>query len=131
MLNNKVIQSRTNKHISNEKITRLINKKRKHLKNWKRHGRVSDRISANILNKQIRNSIFEERKQQVRRKIKPGNSKTLWESVKIASDKEFIIIPEHMHLNQIPVMKEDRSEAFAKFFKEKVESLARSCTITP
>ena len=124
-----VIQSRTNKHISNEKITRLINKKRKHLKNWKRHGRVSDRISANILNKQIRNSIFEEQKQQVRRKIKPGNSKTLWESVKIASDKELITIPEQMHLNQIPVMKEDRSEAFANFFKEKVESLARSCTI--
>ena len=60
----------------------------------KRHGRVSDRINANNLNKQIRSSMFDEHKKQIRRKIKPGNSKTLWDSVKIASDNEVPIIPE-------------------------------------
>ena len=69
-----VTAKRTTKHISNEKITRLINKKRKHLNNWKCHGRTSDRINANKLNKQIRQSMFDEQKQQIRRKIKPGNS---------------------------------------------------------
>ena len=88
----------------------------------KRHGRVSDRINANNLNKQIRSSMFDEHKKQIRRKIKPGNSKTLWDSVKIASDNEVPIIPETLHLNEVPVMKEDRPEAFAKFFKEKVIS---------
>ena len=43
------------KHLvnANEKTTRLINKKRKHLQNWKRHGRVNDKINANKLNKEI------------------------------------------------------------------------------
>ena len=41
------------------------------MKNWKRHGRVADRINANNLNKEIRKSLYEEQKQQVRRKIKP------------------------------------------------------------
>ena len=42
--------NRKQTHMSNEKITRLINKKRKHMKNWKPHNRVADRISANKLN---------------------------------------------------------------------------------
>ena len=58
--------------MSNVKITRLISKKRKHIKNWKRHGRVTDRINANKLNKESRQSMHEEQKQQIRRKIKPG-----------------------------------------------------------
>ena len=52
--------------------------------------------------------MYEEQRQQIRRKIKPGNSKTLWESVKIASDKEITIIPDQMHINN-----DERSESFA------------------
>ena len=40
-----------------------------------------------------------------------------------------IIIPDQMHINNIPVKKDERSEAFAKFFTEKVENLARTCSI--
>ena len=76
-------------------------------------------------NKQIRNSISEEQKQQILKKIKPGNSKTLWDSVKIASDKEVTIIPDQLLLNNLPIMKEERPEAFANFFKEKVENLVK------
>ena len=57
--------------------------------------------------------MYEEQRQQIRRKIKPGNSKTLWESVKIASDKEITIIPDQMHINNVPVKKDERSESFA------------------
>ena len=67
--------------------TKLNNCKRKYLKKWRKNGRVVDRQNANALNPQIRKAMYEERKQQIRRKIKPGNSQTLWDSVKIATDK--------------------------------------------
>ena len=75
-------------YIENEKTTRLKNYKRKYLKKWKKKGHISDKQNANALNIQIRKAMYKERKQQIRRKIKPGNSKTLWDSVKIATDKE-------------------------------------------
>ena len=42
----------------NTKITRLINKKRKLLKRWRRNGRISDKLNANKLNQNIRKSIY-------------------------------------------------------------------------
>ena len=45
-------------------------------------------VCPHKLNKNIRKAMFEEQRQQIRRKIKPGNSKTLWDAFKIASDKE-------------------------------------------
>ena len=43
----------------------------------------------NKLNKEIRKSLMEEKKENVRRHIVQGNSKTLWDATKIAMDKAF------------------------------------------
>ena len=113
----------------NTKITRLINKKRKLLKRWRKNGRISDKLNANKLNQNIRKSIYQEQKEQIRRKIRPGNSKTLWEAFKIASDKEIIQIPNLMTLDDETFTKEKLPEAFAKYFNDKTENLATTCTI--
>ena len=42
--------------------------------------------------------MHHERRDHIRRKIKPGNLKTICESVKIATDKDITPIPETMHL---------------------------------
>ena len=86
------------------------------------------RQNANALNPQIRKAMFEERKQQIRRKIKPGNSQTLWDSVKIATDKETPRIPDKMHLNDDQISKDNIPEVFANFFKTKVENMANQCS---
>ena len=75
--------------------------------------------------------MFDEQKQQIRRKIKPGNSKTLWESVKIATDQELFTIPEQMLLNNDTIKKEDIPESFEKFFQDKVNNLAQTCNVDP
>ena len=65
-------------HISeNTKTQRLVRKKRSLFNKWRQHKRIQDKKSVNSLNKDIRKSIYETKKQNVRRKIKPGNSKTL------------------------------------------------------
>ena len=56
------------------------------------NGRVADKINANKINKELRRSMFNEQKQQIRRKIKSGNLKTLWDTVKIATDINLFFI---------------------------------------
>ena len=62
-------------------------------------------------------------------KIKPGNSKTLWDSVKIVSDKEVNNIPEQMVLNNETIEKDEIPETFANYFQEKINNLAQTCNI--
>ena len=80
------------KHQSdNVKTITLVRKKRSLLKRWKKNGRMQDKLNANKLNIEIRNSLMDTKKQAIRRKIIPGNSKTLWDATKIAMDKECIL----------------------------------------
>ena len=59
----------------------------------------------------------------------PGNSKTLWDATKIAMDKECINIPNTIHLGQNVYKNEDIPEAFAKFFKDKVDNITHSTAV--
>ena len=72
--------------------------------------------------------MLEERKQQIRRKLKPGNSKTTWDAVNIARDNETSQIPKKMHLQDEIINKEDQPESFANFFKTKIINLAYTCS---
>ena len=62
-------------------------------------------------------------------KIIPGNSKTLWDATKIAMDKEIVDIPSTVHLGQATSNGEDIPEAFAQYFKDKVQNISNSTTI--
>ena len=75
--------------------------------------------------------MYDEKKTQIRRKVKPGNSKTLWDAFKIASDKEVIQIPNTMKLNNVTIHKDEIPETFANYFHEKIETLTSTCTIDP
>ena len=84
----KQLKIKQNPYSENEKTKRLINKKRFLIKRWKKYKRLPDKINANKLNLEIRKLLYETKKSSVRQKIKPGNSKTLWDATKIAMDKE-------------------------------------------
>ena len=79
----KTHKARKNEYKENKKNTRLKNSKKKYLRKWRMTGRIADKQNARALNVQIRRAMLEERKQQIRRKIKPGNSITLWDAVNI------------------------------------------------
>ena len=62
-------------------------------------------------------------------KIKPGNSKTLWDASKIASDKEIVQIPDSMKLNNKTIQKDEIPETFANYFNDKINNLT-ACKMT-
>ena len=66
---------------------------------------------------------MEEKKENVRRHIVQGNSKTLWDATKIAMDKECVEIPDTVHYGPTTFKDDGIPEAFAQFFKEKVADI--------
>ena len=55
------------------------------------------------LSLEIKLHFTNEKKNEVRQGIKPGNNKTLWEAVKIAKDQNSDDLPDQMNLNGIPI----------------------------
>ena len=62
-------------------------------------------------------------------RIKPGNSKTLWEAFKIASDNEILQIPNTMKLNNTTIQKDNIPETFANYFNDQIKNLANTRNI--
>ena len=104
----------------NTMTQRLVWKKRNMLSKWRQNRRLQDKKSVNNLNKEIRKSLYNTKRQSVRRKIVQGNSKTLWDATKIAMDKECTEIPDTIIHGQDIHKGEEIPEAFAKYFKAKV-----------
>ena len=75
------------------------------------------------LNVEIKNHFNSKKTCSVRRKIIPGNSKSLWDAVKLAKDVNNPKIPNHMLSNNIEIPKKDLPEAFAEMFIRKVKSI--------
>ena len=67
------------------------------------------------------NNKYDERKQTVRRKIRPENLKSLWESVKIARDGDNCPTPTEIHRNDEKFIGSEIPEA--EFFRGKVEDM--------
>ena len=56
--------------------------------------------------------MYEERKEGVRRQIRPGNAKSLWESVKIAKDEFISDVPNEMYLNNTKFKGDNAKQSF-------------------
>ena len=59
------------------------------------------RTELKILNKEIKKYFYHSKATSVRRGIMPGNSKSLWEAVRISKDINSSMIPDEMFQNQI------------------------------
>ena len=66
----------------------------------------------------------------VRRGILPGNSKTLWDAVRIAKDQNTPTLPENMSVNEIKINNTNLPTEFAKFFKNKIETINSNTQIS-
>ena len=83
------------------------------------------------ITKSIRNYHYEQRKNLIRRKIVPGNNKSLWDAVKIAKDIEPTPLPETLLEDGKPYNRQEAPSAFATFFKSKVNKLQEDLVINP
>ena len=75
------------------------------------------------LNKQIRYSYYKDRRQHVRTRIKPGNTKSLWDAVKIAKDIEPIPLPNYISREGTTYMEKDISSVFPGYFGDKIATI--------
>jgi hypothetical protein len=100
-------------------VKRKINLRRKLLNKQKsNHSNIlRDRIAN--LNYEIKLHFETLKSNSVRKKIIPGNTKTLWDAVKIAKNINIPTIPNNMTLNNNPIQFADLPDVFADFFMKK------------
>ena len=66
----------------------------------------------------------------IRRKILPGNSKSLWDAVKIAKNINIPTIPENMYYENNLISKDQLPNTFADYFEKKVQTIVREQKIS-
>ena len=82
---------------------------------------IRDRIAT--LNFEIKHYFANIKTNSIRKKIIPGNSKTLWDAVKISKNINIPSIPANMKLNNITVENNELPDAFANHFINKVNAI--------
>ena len=110
-------------------IKNIINKRNRLLKKLKLA--PTSELNARIknLNAEIRTFFHGIKKKRVRRGIIPGNSKSLWDAVKIAKDAGFDPLPNEMKFNNVTVTGVNICEQFASFFENKVKTITDEAII--
>ena len=108
-------------------LKKQINRRNYLLKKRKRiNQNDEEKQEMKNITKSIRNFYYEERKANVRRKIVPGNNKSLWDAVKIARDIETTPLPPKIKKDGIVYDRNEAPEAFAEFFKQKITNLEKN-----
>ena len=78
------------------------------------------------LNVEIRNHFYFEKRNNIRRKIIPSNSKSLWSAVKTSKDMAASFLPASMTLGGKKINEHERSNCFATYFEEKIRNITNS-----
>ena len=114
-------------HIKNK-----INKRSRLLKklNSNPNSSISTRQEIKTLNKEIKSHFHKLKTNNVRKGIKPGNSKSLWDAVKKAKDCNVNSIPDTLFLNGNKVIQKDQAQVFATFFSNKVKQIVTQSSIS-
>ena len=107
-----------------------LNRRSHLLKKRKHHTQQEhEKDELKTLNKYIRNYYYDERKMHVRRKIIPGNNKSLWDAVKIARDIEPTPLPSILTRDGKSYDRMAAPTAFSEYFKSKISVQEESATI--
>ena len=83
------------------------------------------------INQKIKLSRFNQRKEEIRKNMKPGDQKSLWDAVSKSQQVEPQNIPDQMERNGKKVNKNERANEFADEFMSKVEKIRSETLITP
>ena len=75
------------------------------------------------LNCEIKNYYRMEKGNKVRRNMIPGNTKSLWDAVKIAKDKNIEKMPNQMFMEGRPIKNEELPDTFANQFEDKINKI--------
>ena len=111
-------------------MKKMQNRRNYLLKKRKRQEQLeNEKSELRALNKSIRIYYFKERRDHIRRKIIPGNNKSLWDAVKIPKDIEPTPLPMKLTKGSIHYGRNEAPAAFSNYFKSKITNLEESLTI--
>ena len=74
-------------------------------------------------------TFYSEKRLNVRKNLKPGNTKSLWKAVNTAKDIGSSPIPCSMTFGDAVVREHERSDYFASFFEEKVKIITEQVKV--
>ena len=115
----------------NSTIKSKLNLRKRLIKSARSNPSNLIRIRINNLNKEIKSHFYNQKMNNVQRSIIPGNSKSLWQAVKISKDMNTNEIPKVMYKDGILIKQENIPDAFANFFKDKVQNIVNTTEIDP
>ena len=86
-------------------------------------------MNLKLLNKEIKSFFHIQKSNSIRRNIIPSNSKSLWDAVRIAKDKNIQNLPDTLFLNETEIPKNETTQNFANFFSNKVNDIVGELAI--
>ena len=89
------------------------------------------KICIKNLNAEIRTKFYSTKRTNVRRNLRPGDSKSLWNAVNVAKDIGTNALPQSMTFENCSILCLSRSDYFADFFLKKVESITSDVKADP
>ena len=104
-------------------VKRKINLRKKLLSRLKQNPNNDLRDRIKSLNFEIRNHFSNIKRSEIRAKIIPGNSKSLWDAVKLAKNVNIPKLPPRMTLNNVEINNKNLPDVFADFFEQKVSNI--------
>ena len=111
-------------------INNKLNKRKRLLKKFNSNKTVALKIKIKTLDKAIRGYFSNKKKKRVRSKIMPNNNKSLWDAVKIAKNLNTQNLPDKLSLNDRWVNNDQLPDAFANYFKSKVDDIVNESIIS-
>ena len=112
-------------------IKNKINKRDRLLKKTIPNSTPEKKSLLKTLNKEIKSYFHYTKSKNVRRGILPGNSKSLWDAVNIANDKNVTRLPDKLFLSGVEVPDSKIASAFGDYFVNKVNLITSSTLINP
>ena len=121
---------KNNSYIMTPNLIRMRRKRKNLFKNAQRRNSARDLKRCREMDKNIRRMDYLNRRNKIRQKLKKGDSATLWEAVRIAKGNPSNNIPQTIITNTGQrYVGEERSQAFADYFMDKVNKIKNETTI--
>ena len=112
-------------------IKNKINRRDRLLKKTIANNRPDRKDLLKSLNKEIKLFFHTQKKKQVRCGILPGNSKSLWDAVRIANDKNVTGLPETLYFEGVELQNNNKPTAFGDLFFNKVKNITEQTLTNP
>jgi hypothetical protein len=115
-----------------KKLTAMKKRRKNLFANAKKRNNARLLRRCKKLDKKIRRLSSESLSSRVRSKVERGGQQGLWQGVRLAHDQKMSSIPDKMEANgNLLTTPQQKADAFATFFKEKIVNITSTVTIDP